>query len=115
MHDNDILSSQYTVNGELFLRVHEEDRLLFVSNDDLRALKHSNSWACDDIFSVAPNGDGQLYTLHALVNGCHWSGTTHAFTRFFLVAVKLITITFGQQFKSSAENRILANCLQVEL
>lgn len=97
-----IMTYENTVEGQLFLRVNNENLVLFAADADLRILQASQDWACDGTFKVAPDQDDQLYTIHALeiakFRPCVFaimSGRSEAHYRDLLQQIKNLCQPFG--------------------
>jgi hypothetical protein len=65
----DIATYSNTQSGQLFLRVRNDDMMIFASDDDLAFLSKCDHWFADGTFRVSPPGYDQLYTIHGFING----------------------------------------------
>ena len=98
----DILTYQNTIEGQSFLRINNEDLVLFAADHDLRILQATQHWASDGTFKVAPDQDDQLYTIHAMEGAkfrpCVFalmSGRSEAHYRDLIQHVKELCQPFG--------------------
>jgi len=100
LDENDLTPYSLTIEGNDFLRIQNNDMVIFASDVDVEFLSRCDHWFADGTFRVTPAGYDQLYTLHGFLNDrtypCVYallSGRAEVIYQRFLAS--LLTLTNG--------------------